>query len=237
MNKYIDIITIVIKRVGKEMQIENFLFDLDGTLSDPQKGIISCMQYALSHFGIEEEYDNLLCQIGPPLYNTFIEYLPEEKANDAIIKYRERYAVKGIYENEIYEGIPLLLQEIKEFGGKIFLATSKPEEYALEILKYFGIDIFFDDIVGSSMGNNHETKKDVIEKVFLRNEINKQNSVMIGDREHDVIGANQAGVHSTIGVLYGFGSKEELEKCEPTYIVDTVEDLNRLVMQTLKRGD
>ena len=225
-----------IKRKGIYiMQFVNFLFDLDGTLSDPQKGIIYSMQYALKSFGIDEEYEKLKKYIGPPLYSMFAEYLPEEKIDEAIAKYRERYSVTGIYENEMYDGILKVLQSIKKNGGKVFLATSKPQEYATEILKYFCIDEYFDSIAGSSMNNNHETKKDVIEKIFLQNDIDKESSVMIGDREHDIIGAKQAGIDA-VGVLYGFGDTTELETQGPLYIADTVEKLNAWILQSMKRG-
>lgn len=215
------------------MKYKNFLFDLDGTLSDPQIGIITSMQYALSHFDIQEEYDNLLQYIGPPLSLTFASYLPEEKVEEAICKYRERFSTKGIYENELYAGIEDLLQEITTRDGKIFLATSKPEEYAIEIMKHFGLYQYFTDIAGSSMNNLHETKADVIHKVISRNNLQKVDCVMIGDREHDLIGAKQTGLDA-VGVLYGFGNNEELKKENPIYIANTVQDLTKWVIEHMK---
>lgn len=215
------------------MKYKNFLFDLDGTLSDPQVGIITCMQYALSHFGIQEEYSNLLKYIGPPLASTFADYLPAEKVDEAVMKYRERFSTQGIYENELYAGVEDLLQEITKNNGRVFLATSKPEEYAVEIIKHFGLYQYFAGIAGSSMNNMHETKADVINKVIIKNKLQKAESIMIGDREHDLIGAKQMELDA-VGVLYGFGNKEELEKEKPVYIANTVQDLKRWVIEHMK---
>ena len=141
------------------------LFDLDGTLTDPGRGITNSVAYALNKFGIEvADKKELYKFIGPPLTDSFEKYydFSSEDAIAAVEYYREYFKPKGIYENEIYEGIPELLQSLKENGKKVILATSKPEIFAKEILKYFGIDVYFDFVAGATLDKTRTKKGDVI---------------------------------------------------------------------------
>lgn len=215
-----------------------FLFDLDGTVTEPKEGITKCVQYSLTYFGIyEENLDKLECFIGPPLYKSYQDYygLSEEDSIKAVEKYRERYADVGIYECNLYDGIEKVFQTIKENGGLIGLATSKPEVFAIQLLEYYKIDKYFDCITGSLM-NGRTEKDEVIQEVFSRMNINQTNSnqvIMIGDRKYDIIGAKKMGIDS-IGVKYGYAIGNELEEAEATHIVDTTEELNALVDKLMK---
>ena len=149
----------------------------------------------------------------------------EKKAEEGVRLYREYYAVKGIFENKVYPGITHLLKKCREQGKKVILATSKPQIYAKQILKHFELAEYFDDIQGSSMDGSKIHKEDVIQSALSDNQItDMQEVLMIGDRKHDVLGSGKFGI-SCVGVLYGYGSREELETCGAKWIVDTVEDL------------
>ncbi len=209
------------------------LFDLDGTLTDPKIGITTCISYALNHMGIEEDDIEKLCSfIGPPLADTFkIEYnFAETQVDLAIAKYRERFAVKGIYENIIYDGIPELLEKLNKNGKKIILATSKPAVFAKKILEYFKIDMYFDFVSGSELDGTRNHKDEVIAYALINNNITDMDDVvMVGDRKYDVIGAQTHGI-KTIGVLYGYGNLEELKTAGANTIVNTVEELSEILL-------
>ena len=209
------------------------LFDLDGTLTDPAIGITTSVAYALKKFGIEvEDISTLNHFIGPPLLDTFMEDygFSKEKAQTAIDYYRERFRVKGLYENVVYDGVFDMLEELKNGGREIILATSKPEPFAREILRHFGMEKYFLFIAGSNFDGTRTAKAEVIEYALENAGVtNKSACIMIGDRKHDIIGAQKTGLDS-IGVLYGYGSREELENANATYIAETVEDITRLIM-------
>lgn len=203
------------------------LFDLDGTLTDPGLGITNSVAYALKKYGIEvEEREKLYSFIGPPLNDSFKKCygFSDEKAMEAIMYYREYFSEKGIFENEVYDGIKELLRRVKESGRKIVLATSKPEEFALRILEHFELTEFFDVVAGASMDEKRNKKGDVIKYALEKGCLTPEDAVMIGDREHDVLGAQENGI-DTIGVLYGYGSRDELEKAGAMYIAETVNDI------------
>lgn len=207
------------------------LFDLDGTLTDPGEGITNSVAYALKKYGIEvTDRKSLYSFIGPPLSDSFMKYygFSEEKAMEAIQFYREYFREKGIFENEVYEGIPQLLERIKKSGRKIVLATSKPEEFALRILEHFDLIKYFDVVAGASMDEKRNRKGDVIKYALEKGGFGKDSTVMIGDREHDIFGAKENSLAS-IGVLYGYGSREELEKAGADYIAEAVEDIFSLL--------
>ncbi|MBQ3137612.1 MAG: HAD family hydrolase [Clostridia bacterium] len=207
------------------------LFDLDGTLTDPGLGITNSVAYALKKYGIEVgEREKLYAFIGPPLNESFKKYynFSEEKAMEAIWCYREYFSEKGIFENEIYEGIRQLLQKIKASGRKVILATSKPEEFALKILDYFELTEYFDVVAGASMDEKRNKKGDVIKYAMEKGGFTSEGAVMVGDREHDIFGAQENGI-DTIGVLYGYGSREELEKAGAMYIAENVDDIFALL--------
>ena len=204
------------------------LFDLDGTLTDPGIGITNSVAHALAHWNIEvKDRAELYKFIGPPLSDSFMRYygFSEEDAIHAIAVYREYFSVKGLYENEVYPGIPELLSALKAAGKTVVLATSKPEGFAVEILRHFGLYDYFDIIAGASMDESRNKKADVIAYAIsqMKNP-DLSRMIMIGDREHDILGAKQIGIDS-IGVLYGYGDRPEHEKAGTTYIAEKVEDI------------
>jgi phosphoglycolate phosphatase len=206
---------------------KHILFDLDGTLSDPKIGITKSVQYALKKFGIvEDNLDSLECFIGPPLHFSFKEYygMDEENIQLVITYYRERFKDKGMYENILYPEIPNLLQDLKDAGYILDVATSKPTFFAEKIVKYFNIDHFFNHIVGSNLDGSRSVKGEVIEHVLNMYDKDLSEFIMIGDRKHDLIGANVMNIDS-IGVTYGFGSYKELKHEKPTRIMNDIHQL------------
>ena len=204
------------------------LFDLDGTLTNPEKGIVNSIVYALKKIGIEENDRKSLNKfIGPPLMESFEKFygFSKEKSALALKYYREYFSVKGLYENEVYEGIKDVLATIKKQGKKIILATSKPEKFAIEILKHFKLYDYFDFIAGATMDETRNEKADVISYALESlNICDLQNAVMVGDRKHDILGAKQIGIKS-VGVLFGFGSKEELISAGADNIAENAKDI------------
>lgn len=208
------------------------LFDLDGTLTESGEGIINCVQYALEKLGKKEEHpENLQCFIGPPLKEQFMKYagLSEEEGEKAVVYYRERYTTTGIFENRLYPKIPELLELLKINNKILAVASSKPEVYVKQILKRFQIADYFTAIVGSELDGRRTEKAEVIEEALRRMHLEEERDkvLMVGDRSHDVQGAISCGLQC-IGVAYGYGSREELEKAGAVYIADSVEDLGIL---------
>lgn len=213
------------------------LFDLDGTLTDPFMGITQSVQYALSYFDIKvEDLHRLSRFIGPPLKTSFQEYynLTEEQAEKAIKKYRERFSDTGIFENEIYDGIKDMLEELIEDGKIILMATSKPEAYARRIADFFDLTQYFTQICGSEFDGSRQEKSEIIELLLKQQMIeSRDQAIMVGDRKHDVIGAKKTQLDS-IGVAYGYGGNEELEAAGATYIVNSVDELRELLTKKLR---
>lgn len=210
---------------------DTVLFDLDGTLTDPAEGITNSVAYALERYGIRvEDKKSLYSFIGPPLNDSFMQYygFSPEKAMEAIGVYREYFRDRGIFENEVYEGIPELLDRIKKSGRKIVLATSKPEEFAVRILEHFDLIGYFDVVAGASMDEKRNKKGDVIKYAMEKGGLSAEGAVMIGDREHDIFGAVENGLPS-IGVLYGYGDRKELEAAGAAYIAEAVKDIFELL--------
>ncbi|MCI5995774.1 MAG: HAD family hydrolase [Blautia sp.] len=214
------------------MKKKYLLFDLDGTLTDSMEGITNSVKYALESYGIyERDMEKLVSFIGPPLVESFMAHygFEREKAEEAVWKYREYFEKKGMYENAVYEGIPALLEKLKKEGRTLIVATSKPTGYSKQILAYFDLEKYFDDVQGSSMDGTRVRKEDVIRYTLDVNGIaNTGQAVMIGDRKHDILGGRACGL-DTIGVLYGFGSREELEAAGAGRIASDVEELGRLL--------
>ncbi len=211
--------------------MEYILFDLDGTVTDSQLGIKNSVAYALNYFGINvDNMEDLNKYIGPPLRQSFINFagLSEENSHIGMTKYREYYGPKGIFENELYSGIVDLFEKLKINNKKIVLATSKPWIYAEIILEHFNIKKYFDFVAGSELNGVRTNKADVIKYAIDKFNIDIDNAVMIGDREHDILGAKYNGV-KTIGVLYGFGSKEELENAGVDYIAENTKDIYNII--------
>lgn len=208
------------------------LFDLDGTLTESGEGIINCVQYALEKLGKKEEHpENLQCFIGPPLKEQFMKYagLSEEEGEKAVVYYRERYTTTGIFENRLYPKIPELLELLKINNKILAVASSKPEVYVKQILEHFQIADYFTAIVGSELDGRRTEKAEVIEEALRRMHLEEERDkvLMVGDRSQDVQGAISCGLQC-IGVAYGYGSREELEKAGAVYIADSVEDLGIL---------
>ncbi|UPM55464.1 HAD family hydrolase [Gottfriedia acidiceleris] len=212
------------------------LFDLDGTLSDPKVGITKSVQYALQKMEIiEPDVDKLECFIGPPLQVSFAEHYNFDETNiqKAVEFYRERFKEKGMFENELYPNIASLLKSLKKLQFILVVATSKPTVFAEKILNYFNIDEYFDIVVGSNLDGTRASKTEIIQYIMEKyNEYSFDNFIMIGDRKHDIIGANNIGIDS-IGVTYGYGSVEELDNSNPTYIVNDVNELMETLIGSL----
>lgn len=208
------------------------LFDLDGTLTDPKLGITKSVQYALEKFEIHEKnLDSLTKFIGPPLRDSFREYylLDKTDAEKAVEYYREYYSPYGIFENEIYPEIPILLDKLKSTGKILIVATSKPTVFADRILHHFNIEKYFDSVVGSNLDETRTAKGEVIEYILTNLDSKKREGiVMVGDRKHDIIGAKMNHIDS-IAVTYGYGSLEELQKENPTHIIYDVDGLIKLL--------
>ncbi|RYL88859.1 HAD family hydrolase [Sporolactobacillus sp. THM7-4] len=209
------------------------LFDLDGTLTDPKIGITKSVQYALEKMGIvEPDLDKLECFIGPPLDVSFAEYygFNEDQAWQAIGYYRERFREKGLFENVLYPEIPALLEDLKKADRRLIVATSKPTVYSEQIVKHFDLDRYFDEVVGSNLDGTRTAKTEIIQYILDQfSDRNRSEFVMIGDRKHDLIGANNTGIDS-IAVTYGFGSEEELSGEDPTHLAHSVVDLHKIIL-------
>lgn len=211
---------------------QTVLFDLDGTLTDPAVGITNSVMHALKKYGITvEDRRELYKFIGPPLHESFEKYygFSRGEALQAVEYYREYYRDKGIYENVVYDGVEDMLKSLCESGKKIILATSKPEVFAREILRHFNLDKYFYYAAGANLDGTRTNKAEVIEYALHEGGVaDKSTAVMVGDREHDIIGANKNGLDS-IGVLFGYGTRTELEAAGAAYIAETVEKINDIV--------
>ena len=213
------------------MKKDYLLFDLDGTLTDPKEGITKSVRHALHAFGIEaENLDDLCCFIGPPLKDSFMEYcgFTESDAQKAVEIFREYFSSQGIFENKVYEGTRESLEALVKSGKKLYVASSKPEVFVRMILKHFELDSYFEFMGGADFEEIRVKKADVIRYVLdtcgIR-DISK--TVMIGDRKHDILGAKEFGMES-VGVLYGYGSREELTKAGADFLVESIFGLQNL---------
>lgn len=215
------------------MKKEFILFDLDGTLTDPALGITNSLMYALEKFGmLIESREELYKFIGPPLVDMMMqEYgFSKEKAQKGLEYYREYFSVKGLFENEVYDGIPGMLKKLQESGYKLVLATSKPEKFAKQILDHFRLSQYFYFIGGSDMAETRSTKEAVIEyDLAAIGNPDVAKCIMVGDRKYDIIGAREFGI-DCVGVTFGYGSREELEEVNAAYIVESVAELEKILM-------
>lgn len=208
------------------------LFDLDGTLTDPEEGIVNSIVYALGFLGIKEtDRASLRRFIGPPLKRAFMgEYgMSDSEAAFALQKYREYFSERGIFENRLYDGIGSFLAALKEEGKTVALATSKPTVFAEKILSHFGLSRYFDRTAGSELDGTRSDKAEVISHALgLLGNPDRRGAVMVGDRLHDVEGAKKEGLYS-IGVLYGFGSRAELTGAGADALAESVDELLSLL--------
>lgn len=215
------------------MKFKYLLFDLDGTLTNPALGITNSIAYALKKNNIEPpEREKLYKYIGPPLIDSFMEDygFSRDGAVKALWDYREYYEEAGIFENSVYDGIDDLLKSLAENGKKIYLATSKPEIYAKQILEHFNLAQYFTFIAGNTMAEDRHHKVDVINYLYSEcPEIKRDEAVMVGDRNYDVIGAHKAGI-KCVGVLFGFGDMAEMQAAGADFIAPTVCDLKNILL-------
>lgn len=206
---------------------QHVLFDLDGTLTDPAAGITRSLAHALAAVGRPvTELSSLRALIGPPLVDAFAAMgMTEPEIDAAIAAYRERYSTVGLYENALIDGVDVLVRDLVAGGVTLALATSKPEPFASTILEHFGLREHFAVVAGATLDHRRRHKDEVVLHALEHLGLPDVSTVvMVGDREHDVFGAAQHGV-ATIGVLWGFGSKDELEDAGATSIVATVDEL------------
>ena len=208
---------------------KTILFDLDGTLTDSGEGIINCAILALEHFGLPiPDRETLRVFVGPPLHETFIKFgVPADKADEAVAVYRSRYVPIGMFENAPYPGIRELLDALKKQGHKLYVATSKPEWMAQEILKKFQLDGYFDLICGATMDTSRTEKSQVI-AYLLEQTGDVAHAIMVGDTKYDVIGASAHSI-PTIGVSWGYGTVEDMQSAGAAAIAYTTQELLELL--------
>lgn len=209
------------------------LFDLDGTLTDPGEGITNSVMYALKKFGIVvEDRAELYKFIGPPLVDSFKEFygFSDEKAWQAVEFYREYFGDKGLFENRVYRGIIEVLEKLNANGVKLYVATSKPTMYTLKILEKFKLLEYFDVVSGSAMDEKNSDKATIIKYAVDKGSIPCEKALMVGDRKFDILGAKANNMDS-VGVLFGYGGKEELTNAQATYIIETPEELLNIVLR------
>lgn len=207
-------------------------FDLDGTLTDPFEGITRSVEYALNRYGITvDDRRTLEPFIGPPLADSFIKYygFSRKKAFEAIDVYRERFRDIGIFENEMYDGVPEMLATLQDAGAEIVLATSKPRIFAERILDHFDLTKYFTFIDGSELDGTRVKKDEVITHAIESLGCARSDAIMIGDRLHDIEGAKKNKLKS-IGILWGYGSREELTKAGADHIFDSIKALTEFLL-------
>ncbi len=217
---------------GGLRQIDALLFDLDGTLTDPKEGITKCIAYALAGLGLDAPACDDLCWcIGPPLAGSFGKLLgsdDEASIAEALRLYRERFSYVGLYENSVYESIPETLDHLRRSGFRLFVATSKPTVYAERIIEHFGLSPYFDVVYGSKLDGRLTDKGQLIAHILQAEGLEPSRCLMIGDREHDVIGAARCSV-AAIGVLYGYGTRDELTAAGAAVLCEAPSDLPQAV--------
>ena len=199
--------------------IKNILIDLDGTLTDPKVGITTSARYGLAKVGHSiAESENIDWIIGPPLKASLAKLLnvdvDDDLAEQALLGYRERFSVTGLFENHLFGDVTATLQELKKQGYKLFLATAKPEIYARQILQHFELLQYFDYPYGSELTGERTNKGDLIGYILQQEKLDPMECLMVGDREHDIFGARRFGIE-TIAVEYGYGSQQELDEAQP----------------------
>lgn len=213
-------------------QYDTILFDLDGTLTDSKEGIIKSVQYALGKMGITvEDREKLVPFIGPPLLYSFQHFygLTQEEAHTAIGYYREYFERDGIFDNRVYDGMPALLQELHAKGKCLLVATSKPTIYADPIVRHYGMGDYFHAIIGASTDGTRTEKGQVIEEALRHTTTPKERILMVGDREHDVIGAREHDI-DVAAVGFGYGTEAERRLHRPDYYCETVADLRAFLL-------
>ena len=207
-------------------------FDLDGTLTDSGPGIFNAVRYALRHYGYAEPSNEELWRfVGPPLHESFQRFygFDEAKSLEAVEVFREYYNVTGIFENSVYPGIPELLQALCAAGKTLMVATSKPQTAAERVLAHFGLRKYFRYVTGATADSSLVKKADIIAHVLSTVGVTGSDVLMVGDREHDVLGARENGM-ACLGVLWGYGSREELEKAGAADIAESAEEARQMIL-------
>lgn len=216
------------------MSFSHILFDLDGTLTNPRLGIGNSLKYALRQMHLDGYSDEILEQfIGPPLQEGFKMHfgLNEQLTTLAVEHFRTYFGEKGLYENEPYEGILEMLEELHRTGKKVYLVTSKLEKYAQMIVRHFEFDRYLDDLQGAEYTGKHSSKSQLIARLMERNQLEASASiVMVGDTHYDILGAKEQGI-SSVAVAYGFGTHKTLNPCSPDFVVDSVAELSELLLK------
>ena len=218
-------ITPTLSETPSRIPSRTVLFDLDGTLTDPKVGITRSIQFALERLGAEvPSVDDLTWCIGPPLLENFQQLLDSERAPAAVTHYRERFASVGLFENEPYAGIHDVLSQLQGQELRLFVASSKPEIYVRQILEHFELIEFFEGVFGSELDGTRTNKSDLLRFAISEAGIDPVHATMVGDRKHDMIGAADNSI-ATIGVLYGYGSLEELTDAGANRLAKGTEEL------------
>jgi phosphoglycolate phosphatase len=214
------------------LPFSTILFDLDGTLTDSHDGITRCVSYALDRLGYPPLSSSVLRTfIGPPLHGSFIQHcgMDEIQAKEAVAVFRERFGTIGMFENAVYPGIHDLLARLYEAGATMAVATSKAAIYAKQILEYFALAPYFRAIVGSELDGRRTDKSEIIAEVLASlPTVVSEKCIMVGDREHDILGARSHGLPA-IAVTYGYGSLDELTTAHPLYMATSVSELAALL--------
>ena len=191
--------------------MKSIFFDLDGTLSDPKVGTTKSIQYALERLNVPvPTVENLLWCIGPPLRASFKDLLDEARADEAVALYRDRFGDVGLFENDLYDGISATLDALQNSGIRLFVATRKPHFYARRIVEHFGIAKYIERVFGSKMDGTRADKSDLLAYALAETCIEAADCAMIGEREHDMIGAVNNALYG-VGALYGYGTRQELQ--------------------------
>lgn len=193
-------------------RIEAIFFDLDGTLTDPKVGITRCIRHALRALGVTPpDADDLTWCIGPPLLESFKSMLGDDALAAVALKhFRARFSEIGLYENRLYDGVPEALQRLSDRGTTLYVATSKPQVYAEQIVEHFGLAACFEGVFGPTQRGDRARKTDLLRWALRESAVRAEAAAMVGDRSHDMVGATDNGMRA-VGVLYGYGSREELE--------------------------
>lgn len=217
---------------GKSV-LKNILIDLDGTLTDPKEGITTSARYGLNKVGHPiPDSENIDWIIGPPLKASLAKLLNvnvnDDLAEQALLGYRERFAVTGLYENHVFDDVASTLEALKNKGYRLFLATAKPEVYARQILQHFELLQYFDYPYGSELTGERTNKGDLIGYILEQEKLEPTECLMVGDREHDIFGARRFGIE-TIAVEYGYGSKQELDEAQPKARIQTFAELLNVI--------
>jgi phosphoglycolate phosphatase len=213
--------------------IKNILIDLDGTLTDPKVGITGSARYGLAKIGHAiDENTNIDWIIGPPLKASLAKILnvalDDDLAEQALLGYRERFSVTGLFENEVYPQVAETLAALKQQGYKLFVATAKPTVYAQQILEHFELAPFFCKIYGSELSGERTNKGELIAYILEQEQLVAAECIMVGDREYDILGARRNGMDS-IGVTYGYGTQDELAQAQPKAQIESFADLIQLI--------